>query len=139
MPSTRSRRQVSKPSIPGKTTSSTIASYPVERAMSSASSPVPAMSTVSPSSVRPRRISAAIFTSSSTTKTCMGKTIDAEDEEKMRSLWGPGGSASPVGDNEVSGHSDEETEGHQPEPQLAMPVTAHPVSNLADDIEDRTS
>ena len=43
--------------------------------MPTASSPVPATSTVRPCSLSPRRISAAIFTSSSTTRTFIPTTI----------------------------------------------------------------
>ena len=70
-PSARSRRQASKPSMPGSITSRTIASYSVAPAIQSASSPLTATSAAMPSSRRPRRIRLAIFTSSSTIRTRM--------------------------------------------------------------------
>lgn len=67
-PPARNRRQVSRPSIPGSIRSSTIASYSVDPAIHSASSPLIATSASSPSSRNPRRIKLASFTSSSTTR-----------------------------------------------------------------------
>ena len=52
-PSSRSRRQVSKPSMPGSITSSTTASNSVAAAIHSASSPVDARSATMPSACKP--------------------------------------------------------------------------------------
>jgi hypothetical protein len=48
-----------------------------------------------------------------------------------------GESTASVCDDEIGGRSNEEAERHQPKPQLAMPVAAHPVTDLPDDLEGR--
>src|SRR3954447_727371 len=75
VPCSRRRLHVSIPLIPGSITSSTIASYSVALARTIASSPLPATSTARPSSVSPRRSSAAILSSSSTTSTLTGSHL----------------------------------------------------------------
>ena len=68
-PCSRRRRHVSKPSMPGSITSSTITSYGVAAAIQIASSPLTATSASRPSSRSPLRIRLASVSSSSTTST----------------------------------------------------------------------
>src|SRR5437588_940124 len=85
-PDLRSAAQVAKPSAPGSITSSTIASYAWARAIQSACSPSGATSVAFPFSVKPRRTSAAILGSSSTTSTFIrtGCLVRCERKVKAR-------------------------------------------------------
>src|SRR4051812_18628221 len=89
-PSSRRRRQTSKPSMPGSIRSRMIASYSVACARASASSPLPATSAAMPSLRRPRLIRPAILTWSSTIRTRIASSrgsVAQQDERKMTACF----------------------------------------------------